>query len=319
VHWFRAWEPSLDEALAELPELPTCPHETYRAICENPGRSSKRIALVLADDSPVALVGLRRRGPHSWEPVTQWIVPHAICPARDEDVLPALVALRRELAVVWWRMGSPPRHPWIRDEVAVPVHRLRIDERVAHWRTVRQWRNVVAARRKCADFTVSVDDSGAAEWVIRNCTLLRGNADDARLEDRLLAARHLERAGIMHTVTLSRGGERSAGASILADGDTVTAGLFHREPVAGNLPTGVRLIDATFDLAEALGFLTYDLGGGHAYKAKWAPQEGMRYSLRVAPPAMSRDLRRMADRVGRLTSRMQARLGHDRNAAAPFA
>ncbi len=93
VKWFDSWHPVLDEALASLPETSACPHELYRQLVQNPGSMRKRTALITERGQPAAVVGLRQRGRHSWEPVTQWIIPGAIFPAKPGYWIPALEAL----------------------------------------------------------------------------------------------------------------------------------------------------------------------------------------------------------------------------------
>lgn len=47
VKWFTSWHPLLDEALAVLPEMETCPHELSAALMRNPSPTAKRMALVM--------------------------------------------------------------------------------------------------------------------------------------------------------------------------------------------------------------------------------------------------------------------------------
>ncbi|HWO93739.1 MAG TPA: hypothetical protein VNL92_03155, partial [Dehalococcoidia bacterium] len=98
VRWFDAWHPELDKALATLPEMPTCPHELFRMLMQNPIGARKQTALVTEDGRPVAVVGLRRKHRH-WEPVPQDPSPRAVAPAAPGFLVPALRALDRDIWV----------------------------------------------------------------------------------------------------------------------------------------------------------------------------------------------------------------------------
>ena len=60
VDWFDTWQPVLDEALRELPEMESCSHELYRLLMENAANQRKVTALVTEQGQPVAVAGLRR-------------------------------------------------------------------------------------------------------------------------------------------------------------------------------------------------------------------------------------------------------------------
>jgi ribosomal protein S18 acetylase RimI-like enzyme len=98
VVWFDDWDAVLDNALRELPEMPNCPHDLYRMTMQEPSFTRKRIALVLRDRTPLAVVGLRENGDH-WIPVMQGTIPGAIAPARDGFLLRALRALKADVRI----------------------------------------------------------------------------------------------------------------------------------------------------------------------------------------------------------------------------
>jgi CelD/BcsL family acetyltransferase involved in cellulose biosynthesis len=68
----------------------------------------------------------------------------------------------------------------------------------------------------------------------------------------------------------------------------LVAGVIYREPEYDWYGVGVRLIDLVFSFAAEKGFETMDLGGGHDYKQKWAPQEGERWQFNVCPEYLYR-------------------------------
>jgi len=183
-------------------------------------------------------------------------------------------------------MTDPLDHPGIHELNTVPVHRMVIADREAYWRRGRQWRNVQVARRKCAELTVRVNAPGDAAWVIESWArkwAVDGKAvNDAAVRARIMIAEYLEPLGKHVTIVLSDGRGPLAGGTTLVHGPTLVAGVLYRDPGVGNLPTGVALIDRTFEHGAAAGFLVFDLGGGHDYKSKWAPEEGTRSDVVVS-------------------------------------
>jgi hypothetical protein len=318
VHWFHAWEPVLDDALSALPEQPTSPHALVRELATSPSALPKRTALVTEGDDVVAVVPLRKH-PHGWEPVTQWLVPGAVAPAQSGMVVPALVALNTRLVVAWWRMGDRPLHRHVRRVRSVPVHRLAVDQREQYWRRSKQLQNVNSARRKCAHLSLRVNHPGDEEWVIRgwDSRWRDGGAADPTLGDRILAARHLREAGVLRCLALTLDDQPVAGSTNFVHEQTLTAGLLHRDLDVGSVPTGVRLIDELFALAEQEGLDEVDLGGGHDYKGKWAPVGGHRYEFVVEPTLalVRRVVPGLPGRAGRALVALRSRPSPARNIA----
>jgi ribosomal protein S18 acetylase RimI-like enzyme len=98
VAWFDSWDHVLDNALRELPEMESCPHELFRLTMQSPSSMWKRTALVTEGDRAVAVVGLRQEGKH-WVPAMQDIVPGAIAPAREGSLSRSLRALGVDVRV----------------------------------------------------------------------------------------------------------------------------------------------------------------------------------------------------------------------------
>ena len=315
VDWFDRWTSSLDDALAELPTASTCPPELYRALAQNKTGAQKRTALVTRRGELVAVACMRRRNRHQWQPVTQWITPGIVIPARREDIVPALAALRMEVPIGWWRMGElPPTGP-MRDVQITYAHRMKPEGREEFWRKMHHLKDVKQARRRCADLKLTVNAPGAAEWVIRHSEQKwrAGGEVDSGVADQILTAEFLTRSGRYFCLLLSENDEPVAGSTNLLHDDTLTGGTIYRDDSHGNLPTGARLIDAVFDLAAEKGFGCVDLGSsGHHYKRVWAPESGELAQFVVCPPA-TYYRRRAVAKSGRIARSLPARISRRRH------
>ncbi len=293
VSWFDRWQPVLDEALQALPEAESCPHELYRLLVQNQDAAHKRTALVTDRGEPVAVVGLRQIGRCHWEPVTQWLLPGIVCPARPGYLMPALEALKVDLRVAWWRLaGPPPPSPLMRYSECTPVYRMPCTaDFERYWRKTRYFKTIQHSRHRCEGFTWSVNAPGAATWVIQNWDSKwheHGATADLSLADRLLAATYLERRGQHYTHVLLDGETPIAGATSLVHGRDLVAGVIYRHPDYDRFGVGVRIIDLVFAFAAENGFERMDIGGGYDYKQKWAPQEGERWQFDLCPSFLYR-------------------------------
>jgi hypothetical protein len=293
VAWFDTWHPALDEALRSLPEMETCPHELFRLLTQNHSSAPKKTALVTERGVPVAVVGLRHKGRRAWEPVTQWIAPGALFPAMPGYCLPALEALRIDVWIAWWRMEQqPPPSRLIRFMESAPTYRLHLPEEFEeYWRENGYFKTIRRVRNRCRDLTLETNAPGSAEWTIRNWEA-RWRRDpaiaDASLSDRLLAAEYLENRGQYHTLQLSDRGTPIGGATIMVHHKVLVAGVLYRDPNYDHYGVGDRLIDLSFTFAVENGFETFDIGGGHEYKKRWAKQEGERWLFDLCPEPLFR-------------------------------
>jgi hypothetical protein len=304
VRWFDDWHPLLDEALASLPETDSCPHELFRLLVQNRTAAAKRVALVTTHDGPVALVGLRRQGPYAWAPVTQWLVPGAVCPAKPEYLVPALAALGVELSIVWWRMERmPPEGSELRRLESVPTHRMRCSsDYERYWRTTRHFKTVANVRNRCRNLVLVVNVPGSAEWTIRNWDAKwRGKSATVHpsLDDRLLAATYFEQRGMLYTLSLLDRGELVAGNMMMAHGRDLVGLVNYRRSEYNRYGVGDRLIDLAFSFAVERGFEVLDIGGGHDYKRHWAPEDGAYWQFRICPQPLW-GVRRALGWLGRL-------------------
>ncbi len=289
VRWFNGWDPALDEALRLLPEHDCCPHELYGLLVRNPGSARKRTALVTERGVPVAVAGLRQIGRSQWEPVTQWLVPGIVFPARPGYLMPALRALRSDISVAWWRMNdTPPVVRGMSNLESTPVHRWSFSEDFeGYWRKMKHFKTVQNKRNRCRDFAVAVNPPGSARWVIENWSARWNDqavsTSDPSLADRILLAEYLEGCGKHYTLVLLDGTKPIAGATNTVHGSDLVAGVIYREPEYDRYGVGDRIIDSVFSFAAEHGFAMLDIGGGHEYKKHWAPQDGERWSFTICP------------------------------------
>lgn len=286
VRWFDTWEPVLDQALESLP-TGDYPHDLYRLLCEQRSDVTKQIALVVRDDSPVAVVGLRRRSRLRWEPVSTYLVPGIPFPVIEGRVFDVLGSLGCEVFAAWWRIPAPPSHPKVRVVQTVPTYRMATsDDFEAYWREQHQLRSVLKSRRRCADLQMSVNASGSAEWVMESASRRwrAGGPPDSWLADRVAVGAYLESKGLQYTLVLSDGDLPVGGETLIVHGDELVSVCTHRDFDYDRLGVGVRLLDWSFSFASERRFSWIDIGGGFEYKRKWAPESGSRWDLEVSFP-----------------------------------
>ncbi|GAA1999757.1 GNAT family N-acetyltransferase [Microbacterium ulmi] len=285
--WYDAWSPEIDSALSALPASSMCPPGLYATLLERSLAEGGRAAVVEDGNGPVAVVGLEREGRLRWRNLTNWLIPGFICPSADGMALEAIASLDAEISVAWWGMPEAARHPAIRESHDKPTSRLVVAEREAFWRSSKMWRTIVNARNRCSELGLRIDEPGDAEWTIRSWAAKWATPEEPRPEAsadaQIEIARRLTAAGRLVTLVLHDDGRPLAGSTNFIDGDTITAGVLYRDESVGSLPTGVRIIDELFEYATRHGIREIDLGGGHAYKSRWAPTVGADYDLVLAP------------------------------------
>jgi hypothetical protein len=288
VKWFDAWHQELVEALYELPEIESCSHELYQKLIQNPSNVSKRTALVSKDGVPVAIVGLRQSGRFTWEPITQWIIPGAVFPAKPDYIFPTLEALKIDISIAWWRIKEKPSFsPIMRHIESTPTYRMRCSDDIEqYWRDNGYFKTIRRMRNRCKDFTFVINSPDAAEWTIRNWEeKWRTNPEirNPSLQDRILAAKYLEQRGQFFTLMLLDQDNPIGGATVLVQNKVLVAGVLYSEPSYRQNGVGIRLIDLCFTFAIEKGFEVIDIGGGHDYKENWAIQEGERWWFNLCP------------------------------------
>ncbi len=293
VKWFDEWHPSLDEALRTLPEKDNCPHELYRRLAQNPGPLRKRSALVSDGGTPVAVAVLRQRSRMLWEPVTQWITPGIVFPVRrSDDLMPVLEALGIEMDVGWWRMDiPPPESRLMRDRQEAAVHRIRGAEDIeGYWKKTGYWKTIRNKRNLCRDFKLTINAPGSIEWVVKNWEKKwrTGETEDPTLSDRMLAVPYLQDLGRHFTFRLEDDGVPLSGLTTMVHDTTLIAQTSYRDSSYNRFGVGIRLDDYFFMFGKEKGYEFIEIGAGHEYKDKWAPQEGTRYSFRICPEHIHR-------------------------------
>lgn len=288
VRWFDTWHPVLDEALRELPEMESCPHELFRQLCQNPSPVRKKVALISRHGDPVAVAGLRRKR-WDWEPVgAGWGCPLEVMPARPEFVLPALAALRTDVQIWGWAGSPPPR--WARDRICMPVRKINPESDFeGYWRQT-GLSNARKTRRRTTEFDFVVDRPGVLEWAIRGWVeryRYEPNRPADALDDLLLRARYLKERGRLHAFALFDDGEPIAASIGVVRGRELCGTCAHRLANYERFGVGRRLMKLVCFWAAERGFMRHDIGlesDSQSYKALWGPVDGDRWAFRISPP-----------------------------------
>jgi hypothetical protein len=287
VKWFDQWATPVDDALAELPESDESPHELLRELMRSRGRTRKRAAVVIANGDPVAVIGLRSRK-HFWEPVfSASVSPHGKMPAREGGLFPAVAALGVDVWMGGWEDPPPPSPPKVRSAFALPMYK--VDCTVGaeeHWRRAGNKRAVEIGRSRTKGFTLEVDGPGSSEWVIGSWERQwrdHPSQETTCADDQLVAARFLQPRNRLHAFRLLHGSEPVAGYIGTVFRRELVLVCGYRAPEYERRSVGIRLFDLVIDWAADAGFAKVDVGGGHAYKARWAPQDGERWYFNVCP------------------------------------
>jgi hypothetical protein len=300
VAWSNTWGPEHDAALRLLPEMERCSHDLFARLARNPSAAKKRFAIVSRDDTPVAVVALRKRQSF-WEPVTEAAVPWCLFPALPGDHAAVLQTLNLRVQCIRdvhpEDLNPDEVHPYT-------VHRAHLSDDIeAYWHKSRHDKTVRAARRKTEDLTVRTNQPGDMEWVVASWVEnWKGDRDEQGLAgpDCLLAGLELQRLGEYHVVALADGDELVAGATLYVRSGLMGGQIFTWDRSRAKQWVGTRLMDECFNLARDLGCDTFDLGGVSDYKEKWAPADGERYFAIFKPrPGLLRRTRALASRARR--------------------
>lgn len=287
VKWFTRWEPYLDDALAEFPQTKSCPHDLFARFMQTPGRNRRRTALVSASGEPIAVVGLRARK-HFWEPIfSAGVCPRAKMPARDGMLFPAVAALGVDVWMGGWEDAPPSHLPNVRSAFALPMFKVNCaDGPYEHWKRSGNWTAVKSARNRTKAFTLEIDGHDAAEWIIRRWELTwrdHPSRETICADDQLIAAQYFQPRGQLHTFRLLDRGDPVGGYTAFVYEDELVLVCNYRAPEYTHASVGLRLFELIVEWATAAGLARVDLGGGHAYKARWAPIGGERWYFNVCP------------------------------------
>lgn len=311
IRWFDRWEPAIEEALRALPELEHCPPELMREVYET-SSYRKRIALVQDGRGPLAVVPLKHVD-RRWRPITTWILPATLFPARPGEAFTALATLPMPVHVEWWRQPvPPPSHAGIRYRRDTSTHRIAcIEEDEAHWRRSGLLNKVRRSRKRCAGLQVEINRPGAARWAIENWGRLwaTGAHDCIPHAAALIAmSRFWEPRGRHLTVALMDGDRFAAAATLFILGRDLVGMCNYRDRDYDPLLIGTRLFDAVHQWALANGMASIDFGHGHRYMKDWAPQSGSisEITVRAPRPFPSRLVHAAARSLAKMTAGVQS-------------
>jgi hypothetical protein len=289
VHTFRAWCRTLDEALAELPDDENWPNELYRLLIDAVAARRPRLVMWTENDVPVGLIALLRDPRGVWEPVTQWVLPAFVGPARPGRIRDLVTQLPFCSRIAWWRMQDPaPLGGYVRAKTESPTYILDLTSDLnAYWKqTGLGKRSLPRARQRCERMTLSVNAPGATEWVLKSADLhwrpaARKHPD--RSSTTMVAAKYLAPLGKQQTFTLHDGDKCVAGDVAFVHRRELVATCAFRDRTYDHFGVGNRLMDLYSHWAKEQGYLAWDLGGGFDYKARWAPARGVKATLLVSP------------------------------------
>ncbi len=283
VRWFDGWSLILERALGELPESSECSHELFEALVRNRSRVRKCVALVSEADRPVAVVGLRRIGPLRWDVIGGGgVAPRFVAYAANPDLFRALSALGVNVHVTT-QPEAPPRN-WVKSVQEHPVYRIGLDSDFeGYWRQSGQLKYLKKSRRRTEALTIEIDARPAAEWIIRSWATHWRSPETSSWEDLIVSAEHYRKADRFHTIRLLDGGEPVAGSSFLVENGGLLYVTTYTRPEYRQLGAGTRVLDFAFAWAADFGFKHMDVGVGHEYKKRWAPESAMRWSYDIRP------------------------------------
>ena len=277
---------TIEDALRELPKSPDWPG-LFEVLLE-PRGPEKRVGIVLDRDGPMGVALLRSIGRSSWETATRWIVPGFLFPVRPGCTYAVLKALQVRVDVGWWRYPEPPPSgPGVQNFEQKERYQLSCTDFEVYWKQSGHLHTVRQAQRRCKNFVLKINPEGGAEWTIRNWEQ-KWRSDPKtpgpHLEDRVAAAKFLERLGRHHTLVLFDGDTPIAGNTHLVHKDCVVDQVKYRVPEYHHYGVGTYLVEAMFQWAARLGYREVDMGTGHTYKSRWAPTAGgYTYWLTVPP------------------------------------
>lgn len=298
IIWQDDWTDTFDQALDSFAPPRGCTMEQYRTLLQ-PTEYTKRHALVLENDTPVALISLRRRN-RIWEPVAYQALTGFIAPARD---LPTLGrALRATGLDILIGGGLNEDVLQTGASFAHPYEVVRVDlqsDYEAYWELNdrQHYKHVSSARKKCKRMHMVVNDKNDIEWIVNTW---RDVWKDSPENETVAAPERINFWNSLPTTsdnpeeltvqvhTLYDGDERAAGA-IVTSIDGVQMGQCqvqlkkHR-----NRGAGTRILDLTLEHSAKAGFKYHDFGGGHGYKSLWGPMDGRRYYAGFRPKLLDR-------------------------------
>ena len=286
VDWFTSWEPVLDEALASLPALRGCDHDAIRLLCEE-SETPKRVALVMFEQNPVALIPLRRRSA-PWEVVTTGCLPWALFPATPGHAARAISTLG--LVVLFQECEESISDLSLSTSWVEPRYRLDLStDFQAYWKSSSLGKDLRRTRNRTRGLDVRVDEASDINWVVNEWAMRF--QDDPHgwhllATDRIRIFNYLAQQGKTLTVTLLHEGRPVAGQVALVNDDEVGYGAVARVVDHPIKSLGNRVNEEAVRIAADRGFRYFNFGVGHDYKHRWAPADGDAYGGTVLPPTI---------------------------------
>lgn len=288
---FKEWCPELDIVLKSLPETTILPHELFRLLITLPDRKRRQIILMMEKGVPVALVGLKNEF-GVWEPVTQWIIPGILFPAKEDYVARVLSAIGLEMKISWWRMERPiPKIRWMRNLVSVPNYAIRSDQDFEdYWRKTDGLTHLIKSRTRCGGFNLKVNLPNSTEFTIRNWARRwtpKGVIEKPDLPERILAAKYLETSGLFYTFSLLDKDKIAVSAGCLIhNNDLSVQYIYSRVP-----SSPAYLFELICYWARDKGLKKIDIGGPIGFfkrtsfgeKKNWAPEDSSKCEFYICP------------------------------------
>jgi hypothetical protein len=283
IEWFDAWNDVLDDALDQMPPMPECGHDVYRALLRDTG-VRKRHAIARESGAITAVISLRQRR-HFWEPVTYQCIPKQAAPAVSAAALGrALKALGVEVRIEGG-MGENlaalcPTKSW-----GYEWRKVELDtDYEEHWREKKRQYTIRRARKTLAQVTQRVDAEGDVEWIVDHWRKqwehdesreVVAAPDRANFWPALMEAR--ERSALkLHSLQLMQGARRMAGLVFTSLGDTAMIQCGGADLEFDDAYARAAVLIAAIEWAKNAGFKILDIAGGPA-KRYWGPVGGQRY------------------------------------------
>ena len=298
IRWFDVWNETLNQALETLPTPPGISRDQYRALVQ-PTRHTKRHALVLENDEPVALISLRKRN-QMWEPVSFQSFVGFIAPARD---LPTLGRALRALGLDIQIFGglddtifetnptSSYKYDVARVFLQTPYEEYWEQDKGKHRK------HISSARKKCKRMHLIVNQKSDIEWIV---STWRDVWKDSPANETVAAP---DRIAFWNTLPHESEDptELTLQVYTLYDGDDPVAGAITTALGGGQIGqcqvqlkeyrkrgAGTHVLDLSLQHGATAGFEYHDFGGGHGYKSLWGPFSGHRYGASFRPKIFNR-------------------------------
>lgn len=302
-------DPVLIAALDELEPERGVALDHYRVLLE-PTDAQKKNIVVLENDAPLAVLGLRRR-PDFWEPVIFQCMIDYFAPARSpRDLSRAAAATGLEI-----RLEADLVEPLEGAHDSWPNGAFQVDltgDYREYWRTVGKeyakrgvgpgMTSLKRARKNAKEMEVRVDEPGDIRWILTEWERAwrdHGRGETVALQDRLrwfesLAANPPSDWNV-HTLSLYENDAPVTGEMMLIrDGHVVSAAAGIAEDAVPGI--GNRAMELSIEWAEEQGHHTFDMGAGFGYKVWWGPIGQYRHAAQFRPP-LTRGIQRALEPI----------------------